>query len=708
MVSSRYQGSVVSFRNDRMGARILAILNAIRVSRDYDLPYFFTWMTHGRSSDELQAPTEIFDEDYFNAHFVDRDDFKVINDEAQDLMAMPLGSDAGSIPAGRDKGDAFLCMATDLLVLPWEVEEDVAPKFAAAVSQLVFSKTVQTAMAQVDKTLEGASTAFHIRRGDIIHDVITSNQIWPNKYIPREYYEILANRIIADPNGQILVFSDEPAEIGRLKALGPQIVTPDEVLPKGLTLAQRDFMELYTMSRCAAIIGPPGSGFSAAAALMGNHTVQDIRDVLTPDENHAAMQLLAERLEARSPIFLGVGDIGQNLPFAIAHYNAGDDGERGLALLKSFGDEGFSKVYFFRLLLEQYLKAGKHAECFNAIERFRAADLEVAIPARLELQWSELYRLATIGAVHEGDKAAMQHRLALSLWFHPTSRLAHALLMQLVSEGKIDLNTFPIVFDPNLMRPVPSPATRPTPNTLMLPDINPEQPYVAFPQDLFIWDWRNVLGRTLVRGFNTPQSITRARDIFMHQFPRFAPPASIASAQGVFATALGEHDVALGLHKQALQDDPDNPLFLRRMAATLLAGDPADPIALVLLEKAAYVAPKQGLYRAELGLCLLVQKQRDRGIQILRKLCREENVLPEIPFLTARAMRQNRQSGAEALALIDQAITIAPHIRRYMHMRVHILADMKNFEAANEQVDKIVARFGEGGDLTDLRQRLAA
>jgi tetratricopeptide (TPR) repeat protein len=212
----------------------------------------------------------------------------------------------------------------------------------------------------------------------------------------------------------------------------------------------------------------------------------------------------------------------------------------------------------------------------------------------------------------------------------------------------------------------------------------------------------------LVRGFQTPQSITRSRDIFLHQFPRFAPAASVASAQGVYATALGELETARDHHKQALQDEPDNALFLRRMAATLLAEDPADPVALVLLEKAAFVAPKQGLFRAQLGLCLFGQKQRDRGLRILRKLCSETHVLPEIPFLTARAMRQNRQSGAEALALIDQALSQAPHIRRYMHMRVHILADMKNFEAANEQVEKIVARFGEGGDLIDLRQRLAA
>ena len=33
-------GSIIAHRNDGMGARVIAMLNAIRVARDYDLPYY--------------------------------------------------------------------------------------------------------------------------------------------------------------------------------------------------------------------------------------------------------------------------------------------------------------------------------------------------------------------------------------------------------------------------------------------------------------------------------------------------------------------------------------------------------------------------------------------------------------------------------------------------------------------------------------------
>lgn len=705
MIPDKYRKSVVSFRNDRMGARFLSILNAIRIAQDYNMPYFFTWMTHGRASEELQAPTEIFDAGYFDAHFVSHADFKHIDAHATDLSALPIECDASQITKGCEDGDTFLCMGTELMVLPWEDAASVAPRYAAAIDHVSFDATIIAAMKAVDDTLATSGTAFHIRRGDIIYDPVTSNQLWSNKYIPREFYEVLAKRLISDPNARVLVFSDEPAELARLKEISPQILAAHEVLPADLTLAQRDFMEIYAMSRCQHILGPPGSGFSAAAALIGNRTVTDVRDALTQDEHDAAMALLCDRLIERSDLFLGDGDIGQCFPFALTYLNKEGRASEGRDLLSSYAESGFQKVYFFKLMAEQAIAAGDYAHAGDALERLRNAKLDPAIPARLELQWSDLHRITAIAAAKSGDMDALHNQAAMALWYNPTNRTAFQMVSQLTDGGHIDPARFPIPFDADMRRPLP-PVVWVTDH--VIPPKTPDAQQWTLPPDLMAWDWKLFLGKTLIRGFATPQFITRSQDLFVRQFSRHAPAASVASALGVYACALEDYDRARELHTKALQAAPDTPLFLKRMADTMLAVDPTDPIASILLEKAVGLSPDGSLFHASLAQCLLGQNQPERAFALFTEVCANPHVLPEIPFLAARAMRQRRNKIKDqpALALIDQACAAAPHIRRFMVLRTNILIDAGQIDDATDQIAQIVAHYGEGGDLKALRARI--
>lgn len=420
MLAEKFKGSVVSFRNDRMGARLLSLLNTIRFADAYNIPYFFTWMTHGRASEELQAPTEIFDQDYFDAHFVSHTEFHHIDQTAIDLVTLPAATEEGFIHDATARGEVFVCAGTELAVLPWESAEDVAARYAGAMSQLAFSDAVNSAMRVVDDTLARASTAFHIRRGDIIYDPITSNQLWSNKYIPREYYEILARQLTADPNHTVLVFSDEPIEISRLKELSPQIASADEILPEGLTLAQRDFMEIYTMSRCEQIIGPPGSGFSMAAALIGNRRIRDITTVLDDDAQTEALDLLVERLTERSPLFLSSGDLGQSLPFACSHLNETGQEDQALKLLEGYHKDGFNKLFFYKLLLQQRLRCKKFDDYQGVLDSFLTGDADRALPARVEQHLSELFRVASILAANADNKKRASHNAAMPLWRYGT------------------------------------------------------------------------------------------------------------------------------------------------------------------------------------------------------------------------------------------------------------------------------------------------
>lgn len=708
MLPERYKGGIVSFRNDRMGARILALLNTIRIARDYDLPYFFTWMTHGRSSEELQAPTEIFDADWFEAHFVSHDDFRSIDGVATDVATLPVTSTAEVLTAGAAGGEGFLCMGTDLVVLPWESAEDVSPRYAAAIEELVFAAPVRAAMAAVDAALADSGTAFHIRRGDIIHDPVTSNQLWSNKYIPREFYEVLAERLLEDDSAKILVFSDEPVEIARLKAAHDRIMTPDDVLPEGLTLAQRDFMEIYAMSRCQQIIGPPGSGFSIAAALIGNRPIRDVTTLLNEADNASALDRLVSRIAERSDLFLSDGDLGQSLPFACDHLNAAGRGEEALTLLEGLADEGFAKLYVFKLHLEQLNLARRFDGYRAVVERFRTAELDPALPARVEQHWSEVCRVASVVAANAGEVEDTRDLAAMAFWHGGGNRLVYNTFSVLLARGKVVPESFPIPFDPEVRRPVPA-AFGPRPGTEGVDGDVPEAaPQWVMPPDIIARDWQFFLGKTLNRGFDTPGAIGRALELFDLQFARACPAPAVASVRGLYLAALGRYEEALKAHHEALTADADHPLYLKRMAAAMLAQDAEDRTARVLLEKAAQVAPAQPIYRGELAQCLFQQGETDRAIELMANVAREIAALPEPAFLAARMMRQARKVTDETLALVDLALARAPHVRRFMVMRANVLGDLGRQDATEEALNDIIRRYGEGGDLKALRARLAA
>ena len=59
MKQADLQSSIIAHRNDRMGARIISMLNAIRIARDYDIPWFCGWTTGGRTHEECRDPTYI-------------------------------------------------------------------------------------------------------------------------------------------------------------------------------------------------------------------------------------------------------------------------------------------------------------------------------------------------------------------------------------------------------------------------------------------------------------------------------------------------------------------------------------------------------------------------------------------------------------------------------------------------------------------------
>lgn len=130
MKASDTKGSIVAHRNDGMGARVIAMLNAVRVAQDYCVPYFIGCTTHGRTREEVRDPSFIFHPDYIADRSFDVEIMSEIYDDLIDLSTVDVHNwDKAKFCKALSKGKSFLSdAAMSVTVLPWEDEANVAAR----------------------------------------------------------------------------------------------------------------------------------------------------------------------------------------------------------------------------------------------------------------------------------------------------------------------------------------------------------------------------------------------------------------------------------------------------------------------------------------------------------------------------------------------------------------------------------------------------
>lgn len=109
MKASDTKGCIIAHRNDGMGARVIAMLNAVRVARDYDLLYYVGWTTHGRTREEVRDPAFIFDPTYIKERFFDVEIMSEIYDNLIDLSTVDARNwDEAKFRKAAAKGKSFM------------------------------------------------------------------------------------------------------------------------------------------------------------------------------------------------------------------------------------------------------------------------------------------------------------------------------------------------------------------------------------------------------------------------------------------------------------------------------------------------------------------------------------------------------------------------------------------------------------------------
>lgn len=167
MKASDTKGSIIAHRNDGMGARVIAMLNAVRVARDYGVPYFVGWTTHGRTREEVRDPAFIFDLDYIADRFFDVEIMSEIYDDLIDLSTVDSHSwDEAKFRKALSKGKSFMSgAAMGVTVLPWEDEAEVAARLPTCIDAFTFSEPVQDMVTKIIEVFAGKTlTAYRSLR----------------------------------------------------------------------------------------------------------------------------------------------------------------------------------------------------------------------------------------------------------------------------------------------------------------------------------------------------------------------------------------------------------------------------------------------------------------------------------------------------------------------------------------------------------------
>ena len=286
MTSGR--GVFIGQRKDRMGARLLMMLTCIRLAEDFDTDYRVNWFPQGADAPELDQPEELFTQTWMDLHFLSGDDFDALNKTARPIWAFLNDATPARLLAHLDKGRSVLVEeGFEVLAFPWEDIEAIRPRYREFIHQIGFTDQIRAIMGRADDKLTGRGVAaYHIRRGDILNGLPWKHTTWPAKIEPEELYEA---HLAKHGDRAAIMFSDQPELIRSFQSRFPHLLQMSDIADlSGMTRAQRDFLELYAMSRADTVIAPYISAFSMAAARVSGRQRQVFRDVLSENEIETA------------------------------------------------------------------------------------------------------------------------------------------------------------------------------------------------------------------------------------------------------------------------------------------------------------------------------------------------------------------------------------------------------------------------------------
>jgi hypothetical protein len=557
-------GAFIGRRRDRLGARLLTLLNCMRLAKDYGYPFLLDWFPPGHDAPELEHPEELFDRGWIERHMVHLAQREGGVRPEVTLWEFQSDRDPGrlidALAEGRDVivDEGFL-----VAVLPWEDADEVHARHGKLIEDVGFSGTVAARMAEIDRRIAGwRFTAYHLRRGDIIDRAPWTHKTWPAKIEVDELYKAHMHKA----QGELgIVFSDTRQSFDALARHVPSAKSVEAIIDfSGLTGAQRDLLELYAMSRADQIVAPSISAFSSAAARIAGKERMTFRDVLDDEEIDVAYDALAERMVSSLSEFPSTSDAAHHYGRLHSHLTAKGRIRDAWSLGKALEDTDCDRAFLPVLLAlnEFYLRQWKACEV-TARTGLGHPDL-----------WPEDHAVLTailaaaLGA--QGKRAAASQTFARAFWAKPTRPDVAVIGSRLLYRGALKTKDFPPI-DWELLSHVRKPWFPPFINLSLVQHRFIRRRPVNF--DLVLLDWPDLALDQRARRLASDRARLQAlREGLVAVDPDGAPTDHLESALALVDARLGAPAKRIiGRSAAVLARAPDNALLRKRHADILAA-----------------------------------------------------------------------------------------------------------------------------------------
>ncbi|RLK10268.1 hypothetical protein [Ruegeria conchae] len=651
------RGVFIGQRKDRMGARLLMILTCIRLAEDFETDYRVNWFPQGADAPELDQPEELFTSDWMDAHFLNQPEFDALNETAQPIWAFQNDPSPERLMDHLASGRSVLVEeGFEVLAFPWEDIEAIRPRYRDFIRGVGFVDKVRQIMDRADEKLSGQGvSAYHIRRGDILNGLPWKHSTWPAKIEPEEFYEAHLEK----SRGQTaIMFSDQPELIVRFKQRFPQLMQMSDIADlSGLTRAQRDFLELYAMSRADQVIAPYISAFSMAAARISGQQRKVFRDVLTEEELQGANERVIERVAQGPAEFLNPSEAAHIYAKAAQYLSAQDRCEEAYESAKPILDTGADNA--FMPLLQSL-------NCFY-LSKWQESETLAREGLENPHLWPEDYAVmcALRGAILgvQGKRWAATRHFAKAFWAKPLRPDVVVLGSRMLYRSHLAHRLLPPV-DWSLQRMVRQRRFPPFNNLYLV-----QHKVVSWRPcnfDFVLLDWAELALDQRARRLFDQRKRLEALSSALDDLPDVpADDPRLQSAQVVLQKHLGEVSDAQAIDRtrRIVAEVPENTLYQKRLAELYEAEGDADAAQKTMAEALA-CDPESPFLLYAMGRLLERTGQIGQGEKLILQAADQDEVSVAIQGMAGQ-IHMRRGNKKKARPYLEKARDLYPPYKRF-------------------------------------------
>lgn len=301
---------IITKRQDGLGERIGAMINAIRLADMMGTPFRMVWRADVKDSEKhvmdisaeqvvlphsVKSKDELFLSAFLDEHAID---------ETELLPSTRFPLDAGSIEEvlsfAESKGAAALVPISRPLERQMnpELAKQLRLSTAEAFARIGFAAPAQQALDFADEVPVEDFAALHLRSGDIVFGSFRKSGPFENKVINPSVAAAIIERLLED-HRQVVLFGQDVEAMRGLQAGNDRVLLAlDLSADRPLEVTQQALFEIKLMSHAEVIVGA-GSGFATTASMVGNKRRTNVFDVF-PQQQFAQVTLAdLEKNESR-------------------------------------------------------------------------------------------------------------------------------------------------------------------------------------------------------------------------------------------------------------------------------------------------------------------------------------------------------------------------------------------------------------------------